>query len=106
MTEELASHLARNIKQLRDMRGLTQQQMAKLSGLPRATWGNLESGGANPTLSVLHKVATALQVSLEELVATQRAACQHYPSGSLPMRKRGTVTVRNLLPDNLPRVSI
>ena len=61
MSEELAAHLARNIKQLRDARGLTQQQMAKASGLPRATWANLETGAANPTLSVLHKVAAALQ---------------------------------------------
>ncbi len=99
---DLAGRLARNIKQLRDARGLTQQQMAKASGLPRATWANLESGAGNPTLQVLHKVARALQVSLEELIATPRAACQFYARKTLPTRVRGDVEVRRLLPDVLP----
>jgi quercetin dioxygenase-like cupin family protein len=73
--------------------------MAKLSRLPRATWANLESGAANPTLAVLHGVAVALQVSLEELVAQPRAGAKHYPKGSLPSRVRGAVTVSSLLPD-------
>jgi len=40
----------------------TQQQIAKLAGVPRATWANLESGAANPTLAVLVKIAAALSV--------------------------------------------
>ena len=64
MPDTLSERLAANIRQLREARGLTQEQMARLSGIPRATWGHLESGGANPTLSVLHKVALALQVQI------------------------------------------
>ena len=55
--EEAAHNLGRNIRQLRDRRGLSQQRLADLSGVPRATWANLESGGANPTLAVLVRVA-------------------------------------------------
>lgn len=80
--------------------------MAKLSGLPRATWANLESGDANPTLSVLHGVAAALGVSIEELIATPRADVKHYPKGSLPSRRRGDVTVNSLLPDEIPGMLI
>ena len=40
--DTLAGHLAANVKQLRAARGFTQQQMSRLSGLPRATWANLE----------------------------------------------------------------
>lgn len=106
MKGALAARLARNIRQLRNARGLTQQQMAKLSGLPRATWANLESGSANPTLSVLHGVATALQVPLEELTATPRAEAEFYPKGSLPTRTRGAVVLRSLLPDKIPGMLI
>src|SRR5689334_876237 len=106
MNDELAGRLGRNIKQLRQTRGLTQTQMAKLSRLPRATWSNLESGAANPTLAVLHRVALALQVSLEELIATPRADVKHYPKGSLPSRQRGDVTVSTLLPDEIPGMQI
>ena len=65
VSEPLAARLAANLKQLREARGLTQDQMARLAGIPRATWGHLESGAANPTLQVLHKAALALQVPLE-----------------------------------------
>lgn len=106
MSEELSSRLGRNIRQLRQARGLTQQQMARLSGLPRATWANLESGGANPTLSVLHAVAMAFQVSLEEIVAEPRASARLYPRGSLPTRLRGAVQVSSLLPDKVPGMQI
>src|SRR5437879_12920124 len=99
MSDDLAPNLGRNIKQLRDARGLTQQQMAKLSGLPRATWANLESGAANPTLTVLHRVALALSVSIEELVSAPRAAARFHPAGTLPVRVRGPATRRRLLPD-------
>jgi transcriptional regulator with XRE-family HTH domain len=102
MREDLAGDLGRNLKQLRQSRGLTQERVAKLAGLPRATWGHLESGAANPTLSVLHKVALALQVSLEELLSTPRATGRFYPRGSLPIKRRGQATLRRLLPDPIP----
>lgn len=105
-TATLADRLGKNLKQLREARGLTQQRMAKLAGIPRATWGHLESGEGNPTLSVLTRVAEALAVSLEELIATPRAALQHFPKGSLPIKQRGVVQVHKLLPDPLPGMEI
>lgn len=106
MDDDLASRLAKNLKQLREARGLTQQQMAKLSGVPRATWAHLESGSGNPTLNVLHRAATALTVSIEELVAAPRAACRFYAKGSLPTRTPGPAVVRKLLPDLIPGMEI
>jgi XRE family transcriptional regulator, regulator of sulfur utilization len=104
--ERAASRLGQNIRQLRAARGLTQAQIAKLAAVPRATWANLETGTANPTLAVLSRVAETLQVTLEELVSTPRAAVQHYPRGTLPTRLRGDVEVRRLLPDAIPGMEI
>jgi len=106
MGSPLAARLARNIKQLREARDLTQEQMARLSGIPRATWGHLESGSANPTLAVLDKVATALQVPIEELTAAPRASGRLYPRDSLAARKQGDGLVRKLLPDPIPGMLI
>lgn len=103
---ELPERLGQNIRLLRAARGLTQAQMAKVSGLPRATWANLESGAANPTLAVLHRVALALQAPIEELIGKPRAEARHYPAGALPTRTRGQVTVRSLLPDEVPGMVI
>ena len=89
MSDALAVRLAGNIRQLREARGLTQDQMARLAGIPRATWGHLESGAGNPTLSVLHKVAVALQVPLEELTSAPRAISRLYPKESLAEHKQG-----------------
>jgi len=104
--DELGSRLAHNVRELRLARGLTQEQMAKLAGLPRATWSNLESGSGNPTLSVLHAVCGAFQVSLEEIVAEARANARLYPKGTLPQRSRGPVQVSSLLPDKIPGMQI
>jgi len=98
---ELSINLGNNIRQLREARGLTQQQMAKISSIPRPTWANLESGGANPTVAVLVKVAAALQVSVEELLAPPRAEARFFAAAKLPTRRRGMVLVRQLLPDPL-----
>ena len=106
MSDALAARLAGNVRQLRDARGLTQDQMARLAGIPRATWGHLESGVGNPTLSVLHKVAMALQVPLEELTSPARAISRLYPKASLSEHRQGDGTIRKLLPDSIPGVVI
>lgn len=106
MSDDLAARLAHNVRELRQARGFTQQQMAKLAGLPRATWSNLESGSGNPTLTVLHAVCSAFQVSLEEIVAEPRANARLYPKGTLPERVRGAVRVSSLLPDKMPGMQI
>jgi transcriptional regulator with XRE-family HTH domain len=106
MTNDLAERLGRNLKELRLTRGLTQAQIAKLAGLPRATWANLESSDANPTLAVLHRVAVALQVPLEELIAEPHAGAKLYPKGTLPARERGDVGIFSLLPDKIPGMQI
>lgn len=103
---DVASHLADNIRQLRETRGLTQSQMARRAGVPRPTWANLESGAANPTLAVLVKVAAALHVSLEELVGPPRSSGKLFAAATLPVKRRGQVTVRQLLPESLAGFSI
>jgi transcriptional regulator with XRE-family HTH domain len=80
--------------------------MAKTAHMPRATWANLESGAANPTLAVLDRVATAFQVTIEELIAAPRSEARHYSKASLQTKVRGGVSVRKLLPDPIPGMEI
>jgi quercetin dioxygenase-like cupin family protein len=80
--------------------------MAKIAGIPRPTWTHLESGAANPTLSVLVKVANALQVRLEELIGPPQSAAKFYPASSLLIRRRGEVSVRKLLPETIAGLEI
>ena len=105
MTES-AEHLAANMRQLREARGLTQAQIAQRAAIPRPTWSNLESGSANPTLTVLVKVASALSVSLEELLSPPRPSSKFYAAADLPLRRRGKAIVRELLPEGLAGLQI
>ncbi len=103
---DVSAHLANNMRTLREARGITQAHIAKLAGLPRPTWANLESGAANPTLSVVVKVAAALQVSVEELIGPPRATARLYRAAELRFRKKGETTIRQLLPEALPGLAI
>jgi transcriptional regulator with XRE-family HTH domain len=102
--QELAARLGANVRQLREARGMTQEHMARLSGVPRATWSNMESGAANPTLTVLHRIARALQVPLEELTSTPRSSGRLHRKETLAVRRQGDGEVRKLLPDSIPGV--
>jgi DNA-binding XRE family transcriptional regulator/quercetin dioxygenase-like cupin family protein len=101
MANTVASNLANNIRQLRETRGMTQDQMARLADVPRPTWANLESGQSNPTLTLLVKVANAIQVPVEELIAPPRAVVKLYKSSTLTASMRGKVRIRRLLPDTI-----
>ena len=101
MGEATAQYLATNVKQLRVARGLSQQQCAKIAGIPRPTWSHLESGESNPTLAVLLKVAVALRVSLEELIQPPKAEGVLYRAGSLPSKQRGGALIQPLLPETI-----
>ena len=106
MIDDSSSNLALNVRQLRSARQLSQAQLAELAGIPRPTLAHLESGSANPTLSVLMRLASALQVLIEELVAPPRDSARHYSADELPQRQRGSVLVRKLLPDAMRGLDI
>ena len=104
--DDSGSNLAANIRRLREARGLSQQQMAQLSGIPRPTWASLESGAANPTLAVLTRTAAALQVSIEELIGPPRTACRLFPADAVRVRRRHGAELRPLLPESIPGLDI
>lgn len=103
---DINRNLAQNIRRLREARSLSQQQIAKLSGIPRPTWASLETGTANPTLAVLSKAANALNVSIEELVGAPRSEFEFIPAANVPQRRRQDATLRPLVPTALPGLEI
>jgi transcriptional regulator with XRE-family HTH domain len=103
---DIRMNLANNILRLREARGLSQQRMSQLSGIPRPTWASLESGAANPTLGVLNKAATALQVSIEELVGPPRTEAKLIRAGTVREKIRQQTKLRPLLPESVPGLEI
>ncbi len=63
------SNIAKNIKRLRQEKGISQDRLSKLADLSLNTIVNLEAGNnPNPTIETIEKIAKALGVSIEELL--------------------------------------
>lgn len=61
--------VARNVRLLREQRGLSLAELARQAGLAKQTLSNLEQGAGNPTVDTLFSVAAALGVPVTRLVA-------------------------------------
>ena len=60
--------VGRNVKRIRQDRGLTQEELAERSGFSQQYISGLEQGRRNPTIVSIYELATALGVSHTELV--------------------------------------
>jgi transcriptional regulator with XRE-family HTH domain len=61
--------LAENIKKLRKKKGLSQEKLARLADISNNTLIKIEQGIAKePTITTVTKIASALDVSIDELV--------------------------------------
>ncbi|HEX2875925.1 MAG TPA: helix-turn-helix domain-containing protein [Polyangiaceae bacterium] len=96
MSDDERTRLAVNLKDQREARGLTQQELSDRSGVPRPTLAHLESGQGNPTLSVLIKVAAALGTGIEALVSASRPKVRVVTRADVPTEARGGVELRSL----------
>ena len=60
--------LSRQMKNRRKQMGISQEELAKQTGLSLSLIRGIERRAANPTLSSLEKIAAAFEISLPELL--------------------------------------
>ncbi len=60
--------VGRNVRRLRQRRGLSQERFAEISGLSQQYISGLEQGRRNPTVVTMYELATALSVDPRELL--------------------------------------
>jgi transcriptional regulator with XRE-family HTH domain len=60
--------VGRNVRQLRQAKGLTQEQLAFEAGLDLTYVGGIERGRRNPSLLVMARLAAALDANISDLV--------------------------------------
>lgn len=60
--------LGKNIRLLREKRGLTQSELAELAGLHRTYVGGIERGERNVSIDNLSRIASALDVAPHSLL--------------------------------------
>ena len=61
-------HFAKNVRETRKKRGLTQEQLAFKAGLHRTYVGMIERAEKNVTLINIEKIANALEVKIKDLM--------------------------------------
>lgn len=101
--DKTSQWLASHVISQRKIRGWTQAQLAKVTGMTRASIALIESGGANPTLENLMKISTGLNISLNEILSRPHANCELVLSKDVPRdprSRRGSV-LKKLLPASL-----
>jgi transcriptional regulator with XRE-family HTH domain len=64
----LQINVGKQIQKLRELKGISQQDLAARCNFEKSNMSRLEAGRVNPTLSTLEKIANALQVTLAEIV--------------------------------------
>lgn len=83
------------IRELRALAGLTQEDLAERCGLFRTYMSRIETGQANPTLTMIHALAGALGVAAAQLLtdepvepSTPKGAARNRKLGNTPSRGR------------------
>ena len=108
VSAELPAILGKNLKRLRTRRGHSLERLAKLSGVSRAMLGQIETGKSTPTISLLWKVATALDVPFANLLAveaTRGTAVLRREAARVLSSSDGRFTSRALFPSEIERAS-
>ena len=65
---QLQQKIGEKIKQIREIKGITQQDLAAACNFEKSNMSRIEAGKTNFTISTLYKISMALDVKLAELV--------------------------------------
>jgi transcriptional regulator with XRE-family HTH domain len=65
------NYFAENIKFLRKLRKLSQDEIATITGITRATWHNYENGNTQPEIDKIIKIAKEFKVNVGDLLETE-----------------------------------
>ncbi len=68
MTNKAVQRFGKNMKKIREAKGMSQGDIYRATKIERAYISNLEAGKQNPTLETMEKIAKALGVSVEQLL--------------------------------------
>ena len=66
---DLVQVLGRNVRDVRKLRGMSQEDLAHEAGMKRSYLSDLERGQRNPTVRALGRLADALSVAPSALLA-------------------------------------
>lgn len=75
--QDAREKLGQHVRELRNDRSLSQQELAERSGLDRTTISRLERGKHQAGFDTLHSIAAGLQISIQEVVKIEEDPTEH-----------------------------
>ena len=66
--EKISQKLGKNIRRIRELKGMSQGDICRVTGMDRGYISRVENGSKNPTIINLEKIANALGVKPDELL--------------------------------------
>ena len=100
--ERMNEIVAGNIRRLREEKGLTMEELARLSGVSRGMLAQVERGEGNPTLSTLWKLSNGMKVPFHALTMSPKAPYEVVRTAELQpiLEDGGKVKNFTLFPDD------
>lgn len=83
--------VAKRIVGLRQERGLTLQECAKVTGVSASTWSKIERGELSPTVTTLQKIASGLGLDVADLLSPSRSAASVEGRRAVSRKSEGKV---------------
>ncbi len=64
---------AKNLKELREERELTQKEMSSLLKMPVSTYANYEQGRRDPSIDLIREICDIFDISADLIIGTKKA---------------------------------
>jgi transcriptional regulator with XRE-family HTH domain len=96
-SKKLVKQLGINLRKLRQEREISMQELSEITEVSKLTLGNIERGEANPSLSVLWKIANGLNVPLSALIRDEEeVSISRNNKGTKIMSENGACTLEHM----------
>lgn len=98
--EQMRRNLGLQLKMIRQQRGMSLDDMAKLTDVSKAQLAQMEKGDSNPTVSTIWKIADGLKISFSSLLQPPRVSAKKIAPSDIPFltEDEGRYRVYSIIP--------
>lgn len=98
--EQMRRNLGVQLKKIRHQRGMSLDDIAKLTDVSKAQLAQMEKGESNPTVSTMWKIADGLKISFSSLLQPPKSTVKKISSSEIPFltEDEGRYRVFSIIP--------
>ena len=98
--EQMRRNLGVQLKKIRHQRGMSLDDIAKLTDVSKAQLAQMEKGESNPTVSTIWKIADGLKISFSSLLQAPKSTVKKITSSEIPFltEDEGRYRVFSIIP--------